>query len=984
MRALLALLLVVLSGGVGHGQITTDEGSGVRRLPDEAEVGRTLRVCGGRIDFGSFFQVECPVEPPVSVESGADGLGVRIIGQPGQGTLDGTSEDAGWGGDVRIHGGVGGDAPAGSFRGVGGDVEILAGQAGGGAGSGGLEGTVLIGGREVRVEADVLVTTGGPEVDVRAYGAIGDGVTDDTAAINAALAEVADGGTLRFPCGTFKITSTITITGYAKYLVGCGNPNNGSSTTAGTRLTFAGSGPMFILGGSPAAANLGFARMGFYVSSPSTGVFDIRDQARFFRFEDLYLEGYNTTTPIGFKLTGETGCNCFHIFDKVQARNFAKAWLLSGYANANSIRQCHCGVVGTCLDLSPTGTDTKGGDDNLVERTEFNGSVTLGLNLVGADRNVFQKVVADGPVTSMAIDSTSDHNKFEGCSLPNHAVTTAVLANQTLDSTKYSSTVDQAIGAHAGFHRFFEVDAPETCNANLSGAYYSDLSMGRLCRCNGTTWCDWVTGVCGSNTSCGTTLGGQEVDVRAYGAVGDGVTDDTTEIRAAEAACPSTGCTLLFSGPGTFLISDEVTYRSNQRWVFRGGAVLKLANASVANLIRTVSSSTVTGMVQPSASAQTNVRFEGMILDGNKANNPTVNSGDGLNLLDVTDVQVTGVTIRQVPRDGLTIGESAAGTTANVVVAGFVGDDIGLAGVNGGSGIAVTSGDDVTISGCYIASSERDGIDIEPNASRVVRRVTIEGCHAINNTLNGFVIDPNAGGAESVQTVSYVGNHAHGNSGHGFWASGGFGTILGLTYVGNTAYRNQDDGFRVTDQSFVTYTGNHAIENSTTAAGAFSGFFVDAINSTFVGNAARDDQGAKTQQYGFEEDAGSSGNTWRGNVATAHQANRFFLSGAAYGTATAEQMLGGAVVTGHLSANASVDFDNIVAPPDCNDKTITVTGAVLGDTVFAGPRAEHMVADGVVTAWVSAADTVTVRLCVLTGANVNAAAAFLRVDVVKH
>jgi pectate lyase-like protein len=47
--------------------------------------------------------------------------------------------------------------------------------------------------------------------DVTAYGATGNGSTDDTAAINNAIAALIPGETLLFPCGTYKTTSQLTI-----------------------------------------------------------------------------------------------------------------------------------------------------------------------------------------------------------------------------------------------------------------------------------------------------------------------------------------------------------------------------------------------------------------------------------------------------------------------------------------------------------------------------------------------------------------------------------------------------------------------------------------------------------------------------------------------------------------------------------------------------------------------------------------------------
>src|SRR2546421_7764397 len=51
-------------------------------------------------------------------------------------------------------------------------------------------------------------------IDVRNYGAVGDGSTDDTSAIQSAItAAIAIGGTVYVPHGTYKITSTLTLTG---------------------------------------------------------------------------------------------------------------------------------------------------------------------------------------------------------------------------------------------------------------------------------------------------------------------------------------------------------------------------------------------------------------------------------------------------------------------------------------------------------------------------------------------------------------------------------------------------------------------------------------------------------------------------------------------------------------------------------------------------------------------------------------------------
>jgi hypothetical protein len=56
-----------------------------------------------------------------------------------------------------------------------------------------------------------LVTSGGPTVSVTAYGATGDGTTDDTTAIQTAINTLSSGGTVFIPNGTYKLTAALTV-----------------------------------------------------------------------------------------------------------------------------------------------------------------------------------------------------------------------------------------------------------------------------------------------------------------------------------------------------------------------------------------------------------------------------------------------------------------------------------------------------------------------------------------------------------------------------------------------------------------------------------------------------------------------------------------------------------------------------------------------------------------------------------------------------
>lgn len=61
------------------------------------------------------------------------------------------------------------------------------------------------------VYTGVIQDKGGAVYNVRGYGAVGNGTTDDTTAIRNAIAAVPDGGTLYIPTGKFRVTDTITI-----------------------------------------------------------------------------------------------------------------------------------------------------------------------------------------------------------------------------------------------------------------------------------------------------------------------------------------------------------------------------------------------------------------------------------------------------------------------------------------------------------------------------------------------------------------------------------------------------------------------------------------------------------------------------------------------------------------------------------------------------------------------------------------------------
>lgn len=151
-----------------------------------------------------------------------------------------------------------------------------------------------------------------------------------------------------------------------------------------------------------------------------------------------------------------------------------------------------------------------------------------------------------------------------------------------------------------------------------------------------------------------------------YGAVGDGVTDDTTAMNAALAASK-----MVRGTPGaTYLLSSFMIPQSKQ-WIDMRGCNVKLKNASNTHLFRM-------------PNAVDDVTVEGGDWDGNKANQTTgghgfTNAGGAANLR----VRLINVTVHDCYNSGI----GWAGTTSKYIV------EIGIIAYNNGdSGVGTVNG----------------------------------------------------------------------------------------------------------------------------------------------------------------------------------------------------------------------------------------------------------------------------------------------------
>lgn len=114
---------------------------------------------------------------------------------------------------------------------------------------------------------------------------------------------------------------------------------------------------------------------------------------------------------------------------------------------------------------------------------------------------------------------------------------------------------------------------------------------------------------------------------------------------------------------------------------------------------------------------------------------------------------------------------------------------------------------------------------------------------------------------------------------------------------------------------------------------------------------------------------------------TTHQGAFLIEDNSLTGEAAALQIDGGASVTGMLAATATLDFGSTLTATS-TDLTVTVTGAAVNDFAQVAPPAAPD-ANTCFTAWVSAADTVTVRFNNYSGGTVDPASGTYGVLVIK-
>ena len=323
----------------------------------------------------------------------------------------------------------------------------------------------------------------------------------------------------------------------------------------------------------------------------------------------------------------------------------------------------------------------------------------------------------------------------------------------------------------------------------------------------------------------------ETVSVKDFGAVGDGVADDTAAIQAAL----DSGATRVY-GPGGTYLTGSLTIPSNVELYGDGAAtVFKLKPAANATVIRNSNQS----------GGNVNITLRDIAIDGNKANNT---AGSCVSFVKVTGFKLQNVKAYDSDDHVFALTEVTRGQVLECSATGAAGATmVGL--LLGASYPSTTNAVDVEVRGGYYANNGQDGVLFEAGSN-----VRIIGVTANSNGQTGVKIGSTA--SRYIVANCYTEGNITGFKSQ--QASNG-------EFVGNIAYRNLQPGFSVETSFAGTVTGilianNQAIENGQGISAQY-GFQVypsisgaTASRIVLIGNISR----GHSRGFSFQSVAGAT------------------------------------------------------------------------------------------------------------------------------
>jgi parallel beta-helix repeat protein len=268
-------------------------------------------------------------------------------------------------------------------------------------------------------------------------------------------------------------------------------------------------------------------------------------------------------------------------------------------------------------------------------------------------------------------------------------------------------------------------------------------------------------------------IGAQSVSARDFGALGNGVKDDTAAIQAAINSLPADGGTVRIPA-GHYMINalKPIKMRSHTRLLIDSMATLEAIPNSASRywIIKVWDVN--------------DVRIVGGNLVGDRVKHLGTSGewGYGINIQGSKNVMVKGVKLSNFWGDGMWIGSTGWGSSAvrsdYVTVNGVVSTN------NRRQGLSIGPAQHVYIVNSTFQDTNgtlpQAGIDIEPQDQGPANTIRLENNTFANNRGNGIEMHAN------ISDVTIVGNKMTGNRGFGVLGI----TAPGITVTGNTMTQN--------------------------------------------------------------------------------------------------------------------------------------------------------------------------------------------------
>ena len=247
-------------------------------------------------------------------------------------------------------------------------------------------------------------------------------------------------------------------------------------------------------------------------------------------------------------------------------------------------------------------------------------------------------------------------------------------------------------------------------------------------------------------------------NVKAYGAVGDGVTDDTAAISNAVAGCnAANGSTLLFPPGGEYVLSSDVTISCDRINVSCHGATI-IMPAAYSIIFSGSSDSRIAGA--------TFVGDEELSTYSDGDFNPCVHVLNSENI-SVDDVYITGRSggVHLDHSDGC----SVTGVRLDGILDGYTGTGSG-----GTAAVFIESGTNNSVTDC-VASNHGECVLVGSGSTYC----SVVSCHAVNMYDNGFYFS--TGRHNTISSCS-----VNGSDGTGVKMRGNWNTVTGNSIAGCT------------------------------------------------------------------------------------------------------------------------------------------------------------------------------------------------------